>query len=265
MTNAVAATGFAPAVMTPDLCSQLLAEGYNMPDSWPFPARVVTDQRGWKLEQPGSLNPESPSFCGKDAYFPEPVYVAPDGSKYSKATNGARVVLVSLSKRMSPSFLRVTPGTRRPQWVIEDTPKGEIPEHLKAYLLQPGEKLERGQKRLPKAKVEEQAKVQEEAEQFAVEPTYSTPTSNGKKGSKVTVDYANMTDAQVKEWANERASYWRARAYQIEKQGVKGFQSRVRQVLGVGTQAKAKAKLAPKTRAVTKGKAAKKGKKASKK
>jgi hypothetical protein len=42
------------------------------------------------------------------------------------------------------------------------------------------------------------------------------------------IDYATMTDEQLVAWSDERDPWWKARAYQIEKAGVKGFQQKVR-------------------------------------
>lgn len=171
---------FKPLAMTPALAKEVERAGYRLPESWPANARVILDansRNGWTLAQPGSLNPEHPNFCGKDQYFPEPVLTAPDGTRFVKAANGARVVLVTLSKVTGPKFLRVAPGARRPKWVIEMMPKGEIPEHLRAYLLGKGEKLVKGESRKARAAV---AKA---AEAFAVEPEMvAKAQARGKHG-----------------------------------------------------------------------------------
>lgn len=146
--SAPAPLPYTPHVMTPAVFNALRAEGFNLPDdaTYPFPARVapdLTSRDGWRV-----LNSEDGV-----------VYVAPDGSQFTRATHGARPVLVGVSRRTSPLPLRVRPGTRRPKWVIADTPKGEIPEHLKRFLLKPGQKLAKGEQR--------------KAEEIAVEPVTS--------------------------------------------------------------------------------------------
>ena len=158
---------FTPITMTPEVGSSLRQEGYNLPESWPFPARVVpnmSSRAGWAVQQIGSYEDKGNTT----------VYIAPDGTRFCRASNGSRVAVVAVSKRTSPALLRVLPGTRRPKWVIEDTPKGEIPDHLRKFLLQKGEKLAKGQQR--KAR-----EVAEQAQAFAVEPV---SYGNGKKISE---------------------------------------------------------------------------------
>ena len=141
---------FTPALMTPEVGAALREAGYILPESWPTNARVspLSSATGWTVKTIGS---------GKDEGMT--VYTAPDGTQFTPAVRGARVVLVGLSRRVSALPLRVVPGTRRPKWVLEDTPKGEIPEHLKRWLLKPGQKLTKGEQR-----------IAAEAEAFAMEP-----------------------------------------------------------------------------------------------
>jgi hypothetical protein len=158
---AAAKVEFRPAPMTPALAQQLQSEGYVLPDSWPANARVIpqfNSKSGWRVETVGGYEDQ-----------PETIYIAPDGSRFCKASNGARVVAVGLSRRVCGLPLRVAPGARRPRWVIESMPKGEIPEHLRKFLLRKGEKLTKGEQR-----------VAQEAEQFAVEPSAIVKGGAGK-------------------------------------------------------------------------------------
>src|SRR5262245_15461311 len=93
-----------PTTMTPAVGKALSEAGYHLPDSWPFPARVcpMSSATGWSVKTVGGLMED-----------PRTVYTAPDGTQFCRATHGARVVLVGLSKRVSPLPLRVLPGTRR--------------------------------------------------------------------------------------------------------------------------------------------------------
>ena len=168
------ATSYTPTLMTPEVGKALREAGYFLPESWPTNARVAPDMTsadGWQYRVVGSGKEEGAV-----------VYVAPDGSQFVRATHGARPVLVGLSKRTSALPLRVLPGARRPKWVIEDMPKGQIPEHLKKFLLRKGEKLAKGQQRLAN-----------EAEKFAVEP--EMPPS-GK-----------VSDADVARWVREALAH----------------------------------------------------------
>jgi hypothetical protein len=167
-----------PMLMTAAASQALAAEGYIMPESWPFPARFLTAEmrreQGWKLQQPGSVNdPEHPHWCANHStYFPEPRHIAPCGTPFIKASGNSRPALVVLSKDLSPKVYRVAPGSRRPKWIIEDTPRGEIPEALRAWLLAKGERLAKGEKRLPKP-------LAAVAESFAIEPQEAPALANG--------------------------------------------------------------------------------------
>jgi hypothetical protein len=206
--------------MTDALSAALTEQGYRLPESWPFPARVAPEfnsKHGWKVETIGEGRQEGTT-----------VYTAPDGAKFTKASNGSRVALVGLSKRCGAFGLRVLPGTRRPQWLIADTPKGEIPEALRAYLLKPGEKLEKGKGR--KA-AEAAAKLAAEAAAFTIEPEEVHVAKRSGGNGRAALDYSAMTEAQIVEWAKPRIGYWQARAYQIEQQGHGGFRAKVREAL----------------------------------
>lgn len=151
--------------MTPDVSRALIADGYTLPESWPANARVAPEfnsKHGWTVREVSGTRDESML-----------VYTAPDGSKWVKASHGARVVLVGLSKRSGAFGLRVAPGTKRPAWVITDAPKGEVPEHLRRFLLKPGQKITKGEKR--------------EVEALLVEPVTESRTTRGRAGSAVAV------------------------------------------------------------------------------
>ena len=142
---------FSPEPMTPELAQRLEAEGYALPAKWPHPARVTTsisERTGWKVVHPGSIKRDDrgrKALVGKLA----PEYIAPDSTRLVKVHNGKKPVLVAVSKRLSPSLLALADRQRRPSWA--EGCKGEAPESLKAYLLKPGEKLTKGEKRLPVA------------------------------------------------------------------------------------------------------------------
>lgn len=151
--------------MTPAVAKALEAEGYYLPESWPPNARVCAEfnsKHGWNVRTIGGGRDEGTI-----------VYQSPDKAEWTYATHGARVTLVCVSKKLTPALMRVLPGTKRPSWVITDAPKGEVPEHLRRYLLKPGQKLNKGEKR--------------EVEAMLIEPAVASRTTTGRAGSAVAV------------------------------------------------------------------------------